>query len=308
MSVDPAPFAALTSAFTWGVGSILFHRTLVREGPALTPAAANVYKNVLALGVFLLLLIPFATQFPDSDRFLDLFWSGCMGFAIGDTLFFNALPRCGVQTAAMVVQLNVPLAALFGFWFLDEALSLPLVLGIGVVMLGVSLVVLDGKAQGARGSAFGLGLLFALACAVAMAASVTLGHGSFAGVPVLEGTIVRVVGAIAGSVGIALLIDLLRPKSRGRSLRELTIPFRSRRMWPQLLVASGFASVLGLLPYHFALRELSGGIAAVLYATTPLFTLPLARLTGERYGFKTVAGTLTGFGGVAWILWQLQSV
>ena len=43
-----------------------------------------------------------------------------LGFALSDTCFFAALSGCGVQAAAMVYTLTVPLAALLSFVFLAD--------------------------------------------------------------------------------------------------------------------------------------------------------------------------------------------
>jgi drug/metabolite transporter (DMT)-like permease len=59
---------------------------------------------------------------------------------------------------------------------------------------------------------------------------------------------------------------------------------------------------MGLPLFHLGLRGLPSGVAAVLFATTPLFTLPLGAALGERHGARAVAGALLGFAGVAGVV------
>jgi len=86
---------------------------------------------------------------------------------------------------------------------------------------------------------------------------------------------------------------------------ELVRPMREHDTRRSLAFAALFGSVLGLPLFHFALRGLPSGIAAVLFATTPLFTLPLGFLFGERHGARAWIGTLIGFGGVAGLVLSL---
>jgi drug/metabolite transporter (DMT)-like permease len=85
----------------------------------------------------------------------------------------------------------------------------------------------------------------------------------------------------------------------------ITRPMREREMRRPLATAALFGSVLGLPLFHFALRGLPSGVASMLFATTPLFTLPLGIFFGERHGPRAWIGTLIGFGGVAGLVHSL---
>ncbi|MDF1839394.1 MAG: hypothetical protein P1V35_16120 [Planctomycetota bacterium] len=116
MSHFPAIAAGLFSAAVWGVASILFTRFLrdhKGERPP-SPAGANLFKNSLALLCFLAIWPLMGGALPGTEVTLWLLASGALGFALGDSLYFAALPRCGVQTTAMaerapggVVRLHV---------------------------------------------------------------------------------------------------------------------------------------------------------------------------------------------------------
>ena len=313
----PAALAGLASAFTWGTASLLFGRLL--RSPSLperpTAPAANLFKNALALAVFALAWPLLGAGWPGEAATAWLVWSGFLGFAVGDSLYFAALPRSGVQAAAMIGQLNVPLAALLAWLLLGERLGAVALGSMALVLVGVTLVVAE-PARTRAGAAVlphdprvrRAGLVFAFLNAACQATSIVVGRRGFGDVPLLGGTIARLLGGTLGALALALAFDLLRPRRTRASrvsfdeVRSLVRPLHARASWRPLFPAALFGSVLGLLPFHYAMRELPGGISAVLFATTPLFTLPLGLFFDERQGWRGWLGTGIGFVGVAGVL------
>jgi len=299
-----AVVAALWAAATWAVGSVYFARTLsVAGGPA--PAAANTFKNCLSFCVFLALLPLAGGEWPDARAATLLVLSGVLGFACGDSLYFAALTRCGIQTAASVALLYVPLAAVLDLAVYGARLSAWQVLGMLITLLGVLLVVTDRRAAAAgapydprakrQGVWLSLGVVVVIACAV------VLGHGESSECGVIPMATLRMGGGVLGALPIALALAS-RSRRVGAELANITAPLRQASARPRTLwIACGLA-VAGLVPYHFAMRELPGGVGAILFATTPLFTLLLGRLSGEVYGGRGLLGTLVGFAGVALIV------
>jgi drug/metabolite transporter (DMT)-like permease len=82
------------------------------------------------------------------------------------------------------------------------------------------------------------------------------------------------------------------------------VPAPSPRQW----VGAGMAGALLFLGCHGLLawgeQKVPSGLAALLCATLPLWTVLLARLDGSepRLGGRAWAGTLLGFAGVAWLM------
>ncbi len=297
-----AILCALGAALTWGLGSLLFRRVLEHaDVPARpTPSALNLFKNTLAAAGLALLWIGEGAQLPPASALPWLAASGFLGFSLGDMLYLAALPRAGVQAAAMVVQLHVPLAALLAFALFGNRLALASVGAIALVLAGVSLVLLDGRARGARDPELRRsGLVLAWCATAAYAVNIVLGHRGLAGVALFAGSLTRVCSGMGG----AFLV--LPFEARGvpfaRALAELVRPFREPALWRRLVPPS-LCSVVGLPLFHYGLRELEPAIAAVLLATTPLFTLLLGGFFGERHGLRAWIGTLLGFAGVAGIV------
>lgn len=300
--------AALGSAATWAVGSHLFRRSLATGGasdaPAPTAAAANLFKNALAFALFAIVVAFSGGNLPAVERWPALLASGLFGFAIGDTLYFAALPRCGVQIAAMVGLVHVPAAVILGWIVHGERLAPLALLGAAAIVAGVCLVL----SEAPRGPAFDartrrIGITCAAIAALAQAVGVVVGHGAMQGAEILGGTLARMSGGIVGAFVIAVAVGLASSSSRvGVELGSLVRPWRAPRNRRGLVLAAVFGSVIGLPLFHLALRGLPSGVAAVLFATTPLFTLPIGLAFGERHGVRAALGALIGLAGVAGVV------
>lgn len=300
--------AALGSAATWALGSHLFRRSLAQRADAAerppSAAAANLFKNALAFALFALVVSASGGRWPDAERWPALLASGVFGFALGDTLYFAALPRCGVQLAAMVGLVHVPTAVILGWLVHGERLSPYALLGAAAIVLGVVLVLTEApRGAGLDARTRRTGVICAALGAVAQAFGVVFGHGAMQGEEVLGGTLARMSGGIVGAFALAVVLGFARPGARvATEIADLVRPWRERSSRRGLLLAAFFGSVVGLPIFHLALRGLPSGVAAVLFATTPLFTLPLGLLLGERHGFRAVLGALLGLAGVAGVV------
>ncbi|MBL8860055.1 MAG: EamA family transporter [Planctomycetes bacterium] len=292
----------------WGIASLLFARALQRRADVEVPtsAAVNLFKNTLASAVFLIVFLALGEPWPAPEAWPWLVISGLFGFAIGDAIYLAALPLSGVQVVTMVSLVHVPATVCLDWMFLGRALPLITLVWIAVVVAGVWLVVGEKRpgSTATRGTVRA-GAILALIAAVSQSVGVILGHEGMTGASVWGGTLVRMIGGIGGALCIAAIVGLFRG-SVTREYATITRPLRTRSTLPALTTAALFGSVIGLPLFHFALRGLPSGVASVLFATTPLFTLPLGFFFGERHGLRAVFGTLVGFAGVAGVVFSLS--
>jgi drug/metabolite transporter (DMT)-like permease len=298
--------AALGAATTWALGSLLFRRLLRRESGVRppSPGALNLTKNSLAALVIGALWLLDGAQLPTRASIPWLVGSGLLGFSIGDTLYIAALPRAGVQRAAMVVLLQVPLTALMAFGLFGDRLSPGVLLAMAVVLAGVLLVLLEAADTAPHARAERRrGLMLVTIAMLAYSVNIVLGHRGLSGAALFGGSLVRIFSGIAGAFLAAPLEQRLVPVAN--AFAELTRPLRERALLRPLLLAVAANSIIGLPLFHFALRGLDPAVASVLCSTTPLFTLLVGRLFGERHGAQAWIGTAVGFAGVAGIvLWN----
>ncbi|MEL6905996.1 MAG: EamA family transporter, partial [Planctomycetota bacterium] len=155
-------------------------------------------------------------------------------------------------------------------------------------------------------SSFAVGVLLALLAALAVGLALPLGRHRFDDVGVWPGAFIRLAGGAFGALPLAALAGLRRGTTPSAEVASLVEPlFRvpgPSSVWGRTALTGVGVAILGLIPYHYALRELPSGIASILFATTPLFTLPLSLLVRQRVGIAAALGSIIGFTGVAGVL------
>jgi drug/metabolite transporter (DMT)-like permease len=86
---------------------------------------------------------------------------------------------------------------------------------------------------------------------------------------------------------------------------------RSPGMWGHLAVMAVIANIVPYFLFSWGQEEIPSGLAGVLNASTPLFTLVVASmaLREERLGVFKIVGLLIGFGGVVLVVgpWEVDS-
>ncbi|QDU67611.1 DMT family transporter [Engelhardtia mirabilis] len=296
--------AGMAAAAGWALASHQFARALRGKSHA-GPVAANLFKNTVALVVFACVWAAAGWAIPSTAAWGWLGLSGLFGFAIGDALYFAALPRCGVQLAAMSVNLIPPLAALLAFLFDGESLPPKALVAMSVALAGIALVVSDRGGSGNLATARDkrVGVSLASLAALSQAFAIVSGRRGFEGVDLLPGTVLRLVGGVAGAALIAIALGGLRGRGgMRRSLTQLVGGLGHRPTLLLLLPPILVGAVLNLPLHSLALGSLSPGVSAILFATTPLFALPIGLRMGERYGWRSAVGTALGFVGVVGVV------
>jgi drug/metabolite transporter (DMT)-like permease len=111
----------------------------------------------------------------------------------------------------------------------------------------------------------------------------------------MAANVARLIGAVLGAFVIAAVTDLVL--RRPTQLRGILAPWR-RELAPGFFVAAFVAAIVNLPAFTYALANLKVGVSAVLFGTTPLFTLPIGMALGSRYGPKVWIGSAIAFGGI----------
>ncbi len=317
--------AALGAAALWAFGSHLFQRALVPvPGRArLTPAAANLFKNASAGALFAVAWHFLGQPVPDLDSWLRLMLSGFLGFALGDAMYFAAFPRCGVQLAALCANLIPPLAALLDWALYGQALGGTALACMAVTIGGIALVVSerprtrhDRPAPDPKVRMAGIAL--AAGAAACQSVAIVTGRVGFAGAEIVPGTVARLSGGVLGALLLAVLLGLWQRARAARGaaaeridgpvrgpageLRLLARPFLIGSLAVLLVPACLVGAWLNLPLHSTGIAHLPSGVSAILFATVPLFALPIGLALGERYGLRTALGTAIAFAGVVGVI------
>jgi drug/metabolite transporter (DMT)-like permease len=282
-------FVGLLCALTWAVGSIMM-RDLSRK---LDPITLNAPRTLVG-GVVMLGLV-FATGRQTGYAAitpLQLFFmlgSMAVGGGIGDALYVTSLSRIGVARAFPIASIYPALTLILGLLFLNEIVSVGIVAGLVLVLVGVVLIsrvtsvpVEPGQQAPAQGVSYALGAAALWAVSMLMIAPGIRGHDSVLVASVRVPALSLVLWAIVAA--------------RGTWGRLLAL---SRRDWVILLVGGLIGWGLGSMLFVLTVSLVGPTQAAILTSTSPMFALPLsALLLRERLHARVLVGTALTICGV----------
>lgn len=223
--------------------------------------------------------------------------SGIVGILLGDTFNFAAVGRIGPRRAGAIFALNAPMAAVMGWAFLGETLTLQAVLGIALTAAGVAVAILGRPRANAHRfetlhGGLLLGLLFGLGAAAGQAAGSLIARPLMtAGLDPWLASLFRV-----GASGLAMGLIAATPLA----------PPRAGPMTRTALILTAATAIIGLLIgmtlFLYALQGSQTGIIATLSATSPVLILPLLWLrTGQRPTGMSFVGAAMAIAGLALI-------
>ena len=285
--------AALSAAFLWSIAAIFYERL----SRSVRPLEMNLVKGVLALVMFLATLLftgELAVKIQPLALLL-LLLSGGLGIGLGDTVYFEGLRRLGVRRMLLLGVLAPGLTAVMALIFLDEQLPWNGWLGILLTIAGVAWVVTERTSPDEKVSDVKWGVFFGFLAALAQSGGAVLSRLAFTQTSVtpLQSSVLRL---SAGLVVIAVWVVVLR-QPVGQWLRE--------KGAGKLFLFSVLGTLLGtylgiwLLQSSFKLAPVA--LAQTLVATSPIFGLPIAVISGERLSARSVFGVLIAVAGVALI-------
>jgi len=283
--------ACLTAALLWAVSVVLFRGPIAAWGARTT----NLVKCLLAT-VLLAITLPFFGGYGDflatpgrELGFIAL--SGVVGLSLGDTALFAAVGRLGAHRTLLFGTLAPVFAGALAA-VLGERVSSTQLLGAGVVLGGVAIVVGPGNPDrngGVRVAASGI--VFALLAALGQGFGVVIAKAGMGTIGVMSATLLRLAAGLAGL--------LLAAAATGR-LTKIKEAVTDREPMRRLVPASFLGTYLALLLMMAGVALAPATVAAVLLATSPIFSLVIEAIADrKRPTALAVLGTIIAVVGVA---------
>ena len=277
---------ALGSALAWSVTSLLARSLMPHYGSVTINAVRSGAAGVLLVAVVVALDGPHTLFAMSRATFVQLAVSIVAAIGIGDTVFFESTRALGLSRA-MTIATTYPVgAALLAAAFLDEPLTVPIIVGSLLTLGGIALIVSVRTHEG-RPERLAFGVCTALVASVAWAVSTVMMKLPLGEIDPLTAQAVRLPLASAlmwltpwtwGAVG------AMRKAGRGPLV---TIGVLS--------VVTAASSVL----FVASLKYAGVAVGSVLSSTAPVFALPLGVLfLGERIAALTVVGVLLTLAGI----------
>jgi drug/metabolite transporter (DMT)-like permease len=284
-------FACLGAASLWAATVLLFRGPIREHGPRTINlakcllAAVLQGATVLALGQTGTLL-----RAPGSElAFLAV--SGIVGLTLGDTALFAAVSRIGVHRTLLLQTLAPFFAALLAAVWRGERPTAPQVAGTLLILAGVALVVAPRRGE-AGGSGWDIpGIALSVLAALGQGAGVVLAKSGMESIPPVPASFFRLAAAAAGLVVLSLVLRRL-----GRIVPLLRAPATLARVVPATFLGTYIALFLMMAGVALA----PAGVAAVLLATSPVFSLVFESIADRRpIAARAALGTALAVVGVA---------
>lgn len=291
MTDNLGELAALATAFCWA-GSALFFEASARRIGSLPVNLLRFPVALAALAIAAALTRGLALPTDASaDTWLWLGVSGFVGFTLGDLCLFRAFVLIGPRLSSLIMSISPVFAALFGWVFLDERLTLIHWFGMAMVIGGIGWAISERLPNRASHRASPLGVALAVGGALGQAAGLVLAKPALANYGALPATQIRIV---AGSVGFIVILTVLR------RWRPVIAALTQRRAMLELSAGALLGPFLGVALSLAAIQRTETGVAAAIMAITPVVLIPMVVVIyRDRVGLGGVLGALVAVAGVA---------
>jgi drug/metabolite transporter (DMT)-like permease len=278
---------ALASALSWSVTSLLARALIPHYGSVTINAVRSGVAGVLLVAVVVVLDGPHTLFTMSRATFVQLTVSIVAAIGIGDTVFFESTRAIGLSRA-MTIATTYPVgAALLAAAFLDEPLTIPIIVGSLLTLGGIALIVRVGSDDNPRPERLSFGVWMALLASVAWAVSTVMMKLPLSEIEPLTAQAVR--------LPLASVLLWMTPWTWGAAgaMRKA-----GRGPLVTIGVLSAVTAASSVL-FVASLKYAGVAVGSVLSSTAPVFALPLGVIfLGERIATSTVLGVLLALAGI----------
>jgi len=259
---------SIATALIWAGGVVLFKKS----GESMQPMALNIFKNIVALVLFVPTIPLFGESFlpdqPAKDWVL-LAVSGFLGIAIADTLFFISLNKLGAGLVAVVDTMYTPFVLALSFVFLKEHLGPRQIAGAVLIMIALIVGSASKPEPGRTRKDIVEGVLIGILNMALVSVGIVLIKEVLNRAPMIWCATFRL------AVGATCLVPLILLSRNRTQLLSSLRPSR-RFLFPALAAVLG--SYLSMILWIGGMKYTQVSIAAVLNQLSTIFIFVLAVL------------------------------
>ncbi|MFQ5892305.1 MAG: DMT family transporter, partial [Candidatus Methanofastidiosia archaeon] len=140
-------FLALFASFMWASSSILYKKALVKFSPSILNTIRPL-TALLFLSVVLIYEEEFLNLFSHSQKtYLLTFLTAIFGLLLGDFFYLSSIKLIGVSRALPLASITPLIVALISHFYLKEIITLNLIVGTFLILLGIYLITEENKKQ-----------------------------------------------------------------------------------------------------------------------------------------------------------------
>jgi drug/metabolite transporter (DMT)-like permease len=283
--------AAMGTALCWTITALSFEYSSNKIGSY----AVNIIRLVLGLLISMIaawifrgLILPFDAP---AHTWNILLLSGVIGFALGDLFLFQAFVEVGARVAMLVYSVVPLLAAMLGFFFLGETLTLMEGLGIAVTVTGIALVVFFKEPGKFAFKHSFKGILLAFLGALGQAVGFVLSKYGMEDFDAFASNQIRMIGGIITFIILYSFIG---------KWKEVFAAFKQPKVLAVVSNGAVFGPFLGVGLSMIAVQLSPVGVASTIIALVPvLIILPSLIFFHEKVYPVEIFGAVLSFIGVA---------
>lgn len=255
---------SLISALAWAVAVILFRVS----GRTVPPVALNLFKSTLA-GLLLLLtawLLTPSGGLLNLRTLLLLIFSGLLGIALSDTLFFLCLNKVGASLTAIIECLYSPFVIALSMIFLREKMKWRQFIGVGFILVAVIAITRRGNENRNRKQLLS-GILAGALSMWFMAVGIVMIKPLLREISIFWAATVRM---LSGAGFLWLSLPFFQTKSK------IFKPLLTASNWGTMAVASFIGAYGGIIAWVAGMKYTAASIAAPLNQLSTIFIFLLA--------------------------------
>jgi transporter family protein len=257
---------ALTAGILWGIGPLLLKKGMTVSNVSAATLIEQ-YMAVLTVAVFAALSGELSTHGLNAAAFWSFAAAGAVGASFGKIFYYKAIDKIGASKSTSIKNSSPVLTVILAVVLLGEELTIPVVAGVALIVIGIFVISHVEAKGGARPDRMGYFLYPLLA-------ALCFGFNPIFKKIGIESSAAPTLGALI-TQSTALLVML----SAGRFLKIKPkwerVPTRSL----VLFVVAGVTEALGSLFTFYALIHAPTVIVSPVWRISPLVTFALARAT-----------------------------
>ncbi len=274
---------ALLAAVAFAANTVYVRKAASQTGESFTSVVISVYIGIL----FFTALVFFSGEW---SKLWSISWqgfallgtAGIIHFVVGRLLVYNAVRLIGANKASALLRTSTLYAVILGVVFLNESITISLVLGVLFILVGATLVSIERKGvkeekQGGGSSTEVKGILVALVGALCWGTS-----------SVLVRQVVREIGSPFAAIFVSYLAAsiVLSFFFFRKQHREQMVQFRSTALIPLAII--GITVSLAQLLNYIALSYSPASMVAPLVGTSIFLVLLFSFLLNRKIEIFTV--------------------
>ena len=272
---------AIITAVVWAIAVILFKKS----GESVHPVALNLFKNILALALFIPTIYIFGEglfrKASISDYSLILL-SGMMGISLADTFYFIALNAVGAGIMGIIACLYSPFIIALSMTFLGERLAALQLVGVALIILAVIFATYTREESRFSKSNLIKGIFFGAIGTLFNAVAVVMIKPILNTSPLIWVSTYRILGGLIG-----MFVILIFLKDRSKILSSLKI----RKSWGFTISSAFMGAYLSMFLWLAGMKFTLTSIAAALNQTSTIFIYVFAMVfLKEQYSHRKALG------------------